>query len=153
MGRIVVVTCLAAATWGGPLGAQQPDEAAVMATVQRLFDAMRAGDSAMARSVFHPDARLVATGEQGVRLVPVDGFLRAIGSPHEHVWDERIWDAEVRVDGDLATVWTPYAFYLGGRFSHCGVDGFQMVRADGSWQIVSLADTRRQQGCEPPGDR
>ncbi len=34
----------------------------VMAVVRRLFDGMRAGDSAMVRSVFHPQLRMLSVG-------------------------------------------------------------------------------------------
>ena len=34
----------------------------------------------------------------------VDRFVQAIGTPHEDVWDEKIWNPEVRVDGVFATI-------------------------------------------------
>jgi hypothetical protein len=127
------------------------EERAVMKVVERLFDAMRAGDSAMARSAFHADARLIGTAGRGgkpqLQVSPIDGFIQAIGAPHEHVWDERIWGSEVRIDGPLATVWTHYAFYLGDRLSHCGADAFQLFLSDDGWKIVSLVDSRRAEGC------
>ena len=127
-----------------------------LAVVHRLFNGMRAGDSAMVRSVFDLDARLVATetrdGQPTVRLTTADAFVAAVGRPHEAMWDEQIWDTEVRVDGNLAAVWTRYAFFLGGRFSHCGVDAFHLVRRADGWKIVDLADTRQREDCAmPPG--
>lgn len=135
-----------------PTPAPSADEAAVMATVERLFDAMRAGDSTAARSVFHPGATLVSIaprdGAPAVQPGEVDRFIQAIGAPHPEVWDERIRNPEVRVDGDLATAWMEYAFYLGDRFSHCGVDAVQLIRTPEGWRIFHLADTRRTEGCE-----
>ena len=29
-----------------------------------------------------------------------------------------MWDPEVQVDGDIAALWAPYDFHIGGRFSH-----------------------------------
>jgi len=109
----------------------------------------------MVRSVFDPEARLVSTdqrdGQPVVRVTPADGFVAAVGRPHDAVWDERIWDTEVKIDGNLASVWTRYAFYLGDRFSHCGVDAFHLVKRADGWKIVDLADTRRREGCEQQG--
>ena len=34
--------------------------------------------------------------------------------------------AVVRVDGHLASVWTEYSFFVGGKLSHCGVDALQI---------------------------
>ena len=61
---------------------------------------------------------------------------------------ERMWNPEVRIDGDLATLWAPYDLHYGGEFSHCGIDAFQLVRGeDRRWRIVSVAYTRRTTGC------
>jgi 2-iminobutanoate/2-iminopropanoate deaminase len=136
--------------------AQAPDErAAVLRVVQRLFDGMRAGDSAMVRSTFHPNAQLataiVRQGNAIVEIDTVDSFIRAVGTPHDDVWDERLSNTSVQVDGTLASVWTDYSFYLGSTFSHCGVDAFQLAKSGGEWRIVALADTRRRQGCAETG--
>lgn len=129
-----------------------PDDAAtaVRATVDALFDAMRAADSAAVRRVFAPDARLQTvvapdTTEDrpaSVRTTPVARFATAVGQPRAQVWDERIWDVVVQVDGPLATAWTPYAFYLGTELHHCGVNAIQLVRLTDGWRIQQLTDTR-----------
>jgi len=134
--------------------AQHPDEEAVLATVVRLFDGMRAADSSAVRTAFHPIATLYSVGADRsgapvVRASPVDRFIEAIGTPHEEVWEERLGEAEVRLDGDLATVWVPYAFYLGDAFSHCGTNAFHLARTDGLWRIIHITDTRRTDTCDP----
>lgn len=152
--RVTAILFLSALT--PPLNAQTPstDEAEVLAVVQALFDGMRAADSAAVRSTLHPEARLVgvAEGEGGpaLRAESMDGFVSAVGTPHEETWDERTWDPEVRIDGRLATVWVPYAFYLGETFSHCGYDAFQLYESAEGWKIFQIADTRRREGCEIP---
>jgi hypothetical protein len=136
-----------------PLTAQAPDPAIdVRAAIERLFNGMRAGDSSAVRAVFHPTARIgsavMREGELSVRPDAPDNFIRAIGTPHEAVWDERIADLVIQVDGPLATAWMEYAFYLGERRTHCGVNAMQLVRTSAGWQILSLIDTRRQDGCK-----
>ena len=49
----------------------------------------------------------------------------------------------VSIDGPLAAVWADYEFWAGSRFSHCGVDAFQLAQTGGQWRIVALTDTRR----------
>ncbi|MGI9627478.1 MAG: nuclear transport factor 2 family protein [Longimicrobiales bacterium] len=130
----------------------QDDEAAVVAAVERLFESMRTNDGEMARSVFHPDARLGRATEDGISFSPADGFIERIGTPKDQVWDEPIWDWNVDVDGRLAQMWTKYAFYLDDAFSHCGVDAIQLYRSESGWQITQLVDTNRQEDCwYPPG--
>lgn len=144
---------LAAAT---PARAQSAEEKAVLDVVVRLFDGMRAADSAMVRSVFHPEARLVtASARDGQPLaapVPIDRFVQAVAGFREKV-DEQIHDPEIRVDGNLAQLWTFYTLHVDGRFVHCGVDAFQLVRTAAGWKIIQIADTRRREGCERPAGR
>ncbi|MEM9664289.1 MAG: nuclear transport factor 2 family protein [Bacteroidota bacterium] len=130
-------------------------EAAVRATIDLLFDAMRAGDSTQVRQAFHPEGlmRTAALGEDGVPVLsemPVGAFAQAVGQPRDDRWDERLFDVEIRVDGPLATAWTPYAFYRGDQFSHCGVNAFQLIDTPAGWRITSIMDTRQREGCEIP---
>lgn len=138
-----------------PLGTLPAQESAdeALATVQALFDAMRAGDTASMRSLFEDDARLVMTftdqqGAPGSRTAPLDGFLQSVGSAAAGDLDEKIWDVEVRVEDNLATVWNRYAFYYQGALHHCGVDSFQLARTAEGWKIIAIADTQRGEGCE-----
>ncbi|HTK40631.1 MAG TPA: nuclear transport factor 2 family protein [Gemmatimonadales bacterium] len=133
--------------------AQTPsaDRTAVLAVVQRLFDGMRAGDSSAVRSTFHSQALLASAanrdGKAVVRIDTVDAFVRAVGTPHTERWDERVRNTRVELDGPLASVWADYSFYAGEKFSHCGVDAFQIARDGDAWRIVALMDTRRKDGC------
>jgi hypothetical protein len=133
-----------------PCVAQTP-ERDVLAVVQRMFDGMRRGDSAMVRSTFDSTVQFLSVGDTNrvptVATESVNRFITAVGKPHAQVWDERIWDPDINVDGALASVWTKYAFYLGDQFHHCGVDVFGLVRHPDGWKIVYLADTERQEAC------
>lgn len=131
-----------------PAEAQASAEHEVRAVVDRLFDGMRVGDSAVVRSVFHPQAGLFTTavrdGQPVLRSDSIAAFVRAVGTPHEQVWDERISNVEIRVDDPLATAWMDYRFHLGERFSHCGVNALQFFRTPEGWKIIQIIDTRRQ---------
>jgi hypothetical protein len=151
-----VTAALALLTLLGPVSAstQQAGQDDVVAVVYRFFDGMRAKDTTALRGLVHPSARLLGTGptregQLRVEEVPMDRFVQMVGSAPGTL-DEKIWDPEVRIDGDLATVWTPYAFYYDGTFSHCGVDSFQLARTAEGWKIVQIADTRRTAGCPTP---
>ena len=56
----------------------------------------------------------------------------------------------MEIDGNLAQVWTKYAFFLGEDFDHCGVDAFQLFNDGDGWKIFQLVDTRHREGCELP---
>jgi hypothetical protein len=136
------------AAQAAPLGARERE---VIDVVQRLFVAMRAGDSAAARTLFEPGTRLqTVASRQGVLTVSEDSlgmFMRAIGTPHAQVYDERIANERVLIDGPYAIAWVDHTFYLGDQKSHCGVDAFQLVRRPTGWRIFGLTDTRRRESC------
>ncbi len=140
----------------GLLAPDDPRHAEILSVVTRLFDGMRSSDSAMVRTLFHPSAQLFTTvgahGKPAVRLDSLATFLRSIGTVRQEKLDERIKNSRVLLDGTLAVVWTDYDLYVGTRFIHCGVDAFQLAKTGEAWQIVSLADTRRQDGCTPAPD-
>jgi len=136
---------------GASLGAE---EQAVLATVQRLFDAMRAKDTAAFRDIFEPNAKLVGmrtrpNGEQVVQVLPWDRFGSFMAADTRGPWIERA----CRVRGTLATVWAEYDFHFGQTPSHCGVDAVQLLKTPSGWKIVSIADTYEPTGCpkrDPP---
>lgn len=132
--------------------AQSKDKEAVKKTIEMLFDGMRASDSSMVAAAFSKDALMKTVtqnnkGETVVQTGDLQEFLNAVGTPKDKVWDEKIKNYDINIDGNLATVWTPYEFWTGQDFSHCGVNSFQMVKSGGEWKIIYIIDTRRQQGC------
>jgi hypothetical protein len=133
----------------------QTAEDSVKATVNNLFTAMKNADTALLKSTF-ADAAIFqtiskdrTTGKTIIVTDAVQGFIDVIGKQKVGDLDERITFGSVKIDGDLASVWTPYHFYAGGKFSHCGANSFQLVRLNGIWKIQYLIDTRRRQGCNP----
>jgi hypothetical protein len=131
----------------------QTDETAVKQVINNLFTGMKQSDTAMIRAAFsgEPILQTIARSREGqnmVRTEPLDSFLVSISHPHTEIYDERISFGTIKIDGDLAIVWTPYKFYLGDQFSHCGVNSFQLVRLNNLWKIQYLIDTRRRQGCD-----
>jgi hypothetical protein len=129
------------------------DRVAVHEILVTMFDGMREGDSAKVASVFRRDVRMFSayknkSGESVLREDELFGFLKAVGTPHPEIWDERIYNTTIKIDGAIAQVWTNYSFYVGEKFSHCGVDAFQLIRKDNLWKIISLMDTRRKESCE-----
>jgi hypothetical protein len=126
------------------------DRAAVIAVMNRLFDAMRARDTATIRSLAIPDLHLFVPGgtvaEPTLRVSTIDEFILSIAAATDRL-DERAFRPEVRIDGNLAIIWTYYDFRRGDRFSHCGHDAFHFARTSDGWRIIGLAYTTRQHDC------
>jgi hypothetical protein len=147
----LVVLSLATVTLGTtPLGAQSAEHDRAYKVVVDLFDAMRTRDTSAMRAAFVPNASMQSLSADGVRFDSMEGWITSVGRARPGlVLDERLANPVVNVDGDLAAVWVDYWFFAGERFSHCGVDSFQLVRQGDAWRIFSVVDTRRTEGCEP----
>jgi hypothetical protein len=135
-----------------PLRAQDAERTAILATVQKVFDAMRTRDTALLRQAFDTSGRLTGVSTRGgsptVRLtVPASFGSAIVSAPAGDVWNERIYNPEVRIDGDIAQVWAYYTFHRNKTFSHCGVDAFMLLKVGSDWKITQLADSRRTTGC------
>ncbi len=135
-----------------PILAQTAEEQ-IVGAAEALFDAMERKDESAVRDVMLPDARLVAvsSGARGTSTTwtNVDEFVDAIIHRNEDLL-ERLWNPDVRVDGDIATLWVDYDFHRDGQFSHCGVDAFHMVRMTGEWKIAHITYNLRRDGCYSP---
>lgn len=132
--------------------AQADDQKAVLAVVDKLFDGMRKADTALMRSLFVPQARMLGVGRQGEATSnSVDAWLNSIGQKRANlVYDERTWAPEAKVDGTIAQAWMQYAFYLGDKLSHCGVDAFDFLKVGSEWKIATVMDTRHDAAtCKP----
>jgi hypothetical protein len=127
----------------------QADSAAVLAVAQKLLDAINASDTSMARAVLAPGAQFVSARPGGAPRRQSDSiFIRSIAS-RATKYLERMWTPTVRVKGAIADVWAPYDFHVDGKFSHCGVDTFTLLKGASGWQIVNVAYTAEPTGCAP----
>jgi Putative lumazine-binding len=123
--------------------AATPEEQAVLAPVQALFDGMAHRDPAAMRAPLLPGGSLVLMRDgQPVRMT-FDDFAAHLAHPGTTSIEERIHDPLIRIDNDLAVVWAPFVFLSDGKPDHCGTDLFNLVRQNGQWLIASIADTGR----------
>ncbi len=145
---LVLVPSLAAAA---SVSAQGNEKDAVLAAVQQFFDAMTARDVAASERVLIPEGRFAsfrtADGKQVMRLRSNQDYINSLPSGKEKL-RERMWKPEVKIRGPIANVWTPYDFWIDGKFSHCGIDSFDLVKVDGQWKIAGGTYTV-ETSCKP----
>lgn len=117
-----------------------------------FFEAMRSSDSELMSSYLLDESTLhtvVLSGEGSSRLRQTDiqAFLSSVSETEAGSLDEQLTHFEVRADGNLATAWMGYRFYIAGEFSHCGVNSMNLIRQESGWKIFSIVDTRHTDGC------
>lgn len=128
------------------------EKAAVVAAVQTFFDTMQTKDVEGARTVLMPDGQFFSVQEQNGKPVwrarSVAAYLESLAKGTQEN-RERMWSPEVRIRGPIASVWTPYDFWVDGKFSHCGVDAFDLIKTPEGWKIATGVYTVERTGCAP----
>lgn len=132
------------------------DKKAVRVTIQNFFKGFHKGDTLLLKKTI--DKGLIAQttlinqkGEKVLSSTPkayktLMNFAKKI-KPTDNYF-EKILSYTIHIDGNLASVWTPYEFYVNDKFSHCGANSFQLFNNNGNWKIIYLIDTRRKTDCK-----
>ena len=146
---ILLVVLMAASEASFP----QNSEDSIKNVIQTLFLSMKNADTTSFKTAFADNSILqtVDTDKNGnvnVQNTQLKNFVDFIGKEEKGSADERIIFETIKIDGPLASVWAPYKFYYKGKFSHCGVDVFQLVNFTEGWKIQYLIDTRRKDECK-----
>ena len=128
--------------------AQTKDEKEVLAAVQMMFDGMAAHSAEKLQAATAVNAQFFAMAGDQARLITRDGFVQS-NATNKLAALERIWEPKVRIRGAIADVWAEYDYHRDGKFHHCGIDAFQLVKDAGTWKIVSVIWTTETEGCKP----
>ncbi len=130
---------------------EKPDKA-IKTVINNFFIGMEKGDTVLLKSTCMPDLVMQTfmadrEGNMQVYTEDFDEFVRFVGTPTKDKYKEKIEFEAIHAEKSLASVWTPYKFYLNGKVSHCGTNSFQLVKSDAGWKIQYIIDTRRK-GCK-----
>jgi len=130
------------------------DRHAALTTVQSLFNAMAEKDAEAAKRLLVEGGAVVdvrqapdAPSSTQVRTRTHEEFAQGLPAIEPPIL-ERMWSPTVKVEGDLAMVWTPYDFWIDNELSHCGIDVFTLVRTDEGWRIATITYSVRTEDCE-----
>lgn len=152
--RKTIYSLLAVSLFTLSAHAQGNVEKDVENTIKLFFQGMYENDSTKIKAVTLPTTQLhsvaspSATADTQVKMADFKGFVKSIGTKKPGLQlDERIHSYTIKVDGEMASAWTPYSFYVNDAFSHCGVNVFLLVRMKEGWKIQFIMDTRRKENC------
>ena len=136
-------------------GQENKDEIAIKSVIDTFFEGLHKGDSTLMKSTLHKEIKIQTTSidKNGTKILKTDSvekLLTGVANKNpEHIYLEKLISIDVKIDGNLASVWTPYEFYFNDKFSHCGANSFQLFNNNGTWQIIYLVDMRRRENCDP----
>src|ERR1700730_1262 len=99
---------ISAACSSTTLYASTPEEQAVLAPIQAMFDGMTARDAAAIKKPVLPGGIMVLMRDGKPGKMTIEEFADRVGRPGATHIEERIHDPLIRIDNDLAMVWAPF---------------------------------------------
>ncbi|MEP0711925.1 nuclear transport factor 2 family protein [Algoriphagus sp.] len=127
----------------------QQEIAAVEHVVNRFFESLEKQDTLLLQEVAFMEGQIwtvnhtVSPARRRMRFFRDD--LKSFTSKNSYL--ETAKSMEVKIHKEMAMAWVPYEFRMNGDFSHCGVDVFTLVKAEGNWKIINLSYTIDKEGC------
>lgn len=126
----------------------QAQESEAKAAIISFFEGFHAKDTLKMKMYCHDKMVLqsISEGAKDTKLIEekATAFFKSMTQiPATMKFEERLLSFEIRIDGSMAHVWTPYEFYINGTLSHVGVNAFTLILENKQWKIVHLIDTRR----------
>ena len=133
---------------------QKTQEKAIKKVISTFFDGLHKGDSTLMATTLHKDIKIQTTtnNREGSSVLKTETKAQLLaGIANKKPADkyfEKLLSYDIKIDGNLASVWTPYEFFYNDIFSHCGANSFQMYNNNGKWEIIFLVDMRRRGNCD-----
>ncbi|MFD2566986.1 nuclear transport factor 2 family protein [Pseudotenacibaculum haliotis] len=159
MSRIIVLLLLLVSTNIVNAQQEEKEKSAIKNVIETFFDGLHKGDSTIMKKTLHKDIKIQTTftnreGKKMLRTETRDRLLANVSKkkPTDKYF-EKLLSYDIKIDGNLASVWTPYEFYLNDNFSHCGANSFQLYNNNGTWEIIYLVDMRRRGNCKALKDK
>jgi hypothetical protein len=153
--KLGVTAALGVLAFAGPAAAQSQmqnpaEKAPIIATIDSFMKALTVPDAAAMSALLAPLAvfsgeRKNPDGSMGMSRTPGDAWVTRMKAGG---LVEKIYNPVVLQRGTIAMVWAPFDAVHDGKMSHCGIDGFDMVKMDGAWKIASVIWTTEPTGCK-----
>lgn len=133
--------------------AQQNEETKkneVQEKVNHFFKALETKDTVLYKTIVFTNGQIWTVRKQqdtlknSVRSFADD--MKKLAATNA-VIEERPLSYEIKIHNDIAIAWVPYTLSLSGKFSHCGVDVFTLIKTSDGWKIVNASYSIEPDGC------
>lgn len=131
------------------------EEQKIKEVITLFFEGLHIGDSSLVSKTLDEKIKIQTTftNKKGVAVLKdqsrTDLLAGIAAKKKTDTYLEKLLSYTIKIDGNLASVWTPYEFYYNGNFSHCGANSFQLFKSSKGWKIIYLVDMRRRGSCTP----
>lgn len=125
-------------------------EEAIQETIQSFFDAIEKQDTTLFKSTLKPEGQVWVQNRAKDPIQITTRFLNEdVGHlKGSHQYLEKALHYDIKVHKGMAMAWVAYEFWRDGKFSHCGIDAFTLMKIEEQWKIVSLSYSVETSGCD-----
>ncbi len=127
------------------------DKQAVLKRVNQFFEALKNKDTALYKSLAFTNSQIWVSRNQHdsvkTQMRYISDDITSLPATKD-VIEERPLKTEIDLHGNIAVVWAPYTLSLSGKFSHCGIDVFTLLKTTEGWKIVSCVYSVEPNGCD-----
>lgn len=127
------------------------DKQAVLEKVNKFFEALERKDTALYKSLAFTNSQIWVSRNQHDSVKTEMRYISddiASLPTMKNVIEERPLKTEINLHGHIAVVWAPYTLSFSGKFSHCGIDVFTLLKTTEGWKIVSCVYSVEPNGCD-----
>ncbi len=126
------------------------DKKLVLEKVQQLFTALEKQDTLLFKNAVVTDGQSWAVRKRNdSSIISWQSFGERVykfNNPAQII-QEKMFSAEIKIHQQIAMAWVPYELSISGKFSHCGVDVFTLLKGKDGWRIVNISYTVEPNGC------
>jgi hypothetical protein len=135
------------------LSAKVPNEKEkIIPVVKQFFAVLESRDVKDAQKILISEGVSISLREEGkgktIRITNFQEFMDSFCKWKDN-YKEIMSNPKVLIHKGIAILWADYKFYVNGKFSHCGVDAFSLIKIDNLWKIASIIYTV-EKGVAPP---
>ena len=150
MKKILLVFLLFTSAQGYAQQNEEAEKKEIVGKVNLFFKSLETKDTFLYKTLVYPNAQIWAIRPQQDTLNVTmrsfsDDFIRL--ATMKQVIEEKLLSSEIKIHNNIAVAWIPYTLSFSGKFSHCGVDVFTLLKTAEGWKIVSTVYSVEPDGC------
>lgn len=126
------------------------EKKAIKVTINQFFDCLKTQDTVLLKKTVLLNGQIWVANS---RNEPSEFYTRFFKDDIKSfdpntIFEEKPYSFNINVHKDMAMAWVPYEFIRNGKFSHCGVDIFTLLKMGSTWKIANVSYSVEEEGCK-----
>ena len=150
MKKILLLLLLLTSTYSYARQNEEEEKKQILQKLNSFFKVLENRDTAIYNTLVFANAQIWTVRNQNDTLKNsmrsfADDMKKLIAM--NTVIQEHPLSFDIKIHNDIAIAWVPYTLSLSGKYSHCGVDVFTLIKTNEGWKIVNATYSVELDGC------